>query len=210
MVIFMAVGITPKEFEAMKQRLAQGKSSRRQPEAVSSPKAVASSAARIVLGIDPSLRSTGYGVLRAERSNLALVTFGVIHCPATWEGSRCLVNIARVLGQVIQEHRPSVCAIEGLFYAQNLQTALIMGQARGAALLAAADAGLPICEIAPRKMKQALVGYGAAQKFAVGKMVQRLLGLSEVPPEDAADALGLALAYAHETRRYSMTNLRPV
>jgi crossover junction endodeoxyribonuclease RuvC len=95
--------------------------------------------------------------------------------------------------------------VEGLFYAQNLQTALLMGEARGASLVALAEAGLEIYEIAPRKVKQAVVGYGAAQKTAVAKMVQRLLHLAEPPSPDAADALALALTYAQECGRYSLT-----
>jgi crossover junction endodeoxyribonuclease RuvC len=93
--------------------------------------------------------------------------------------------------------------VEGLFYAQNLQTALIMGEARGAALSAIAEAGLEIYELAPRKVKQAIVGYGAAQKLAVAKMVQRMLRLPEPPAPDAADALALALTHAQEQGRYS-------
>ena len=93
--------------------------------------------------------------------------------------------------------------VEGLFYAQNLQTALVMGEARGAALATIAEAGLAIYELAPRKVKQAIVGYGAAQKLAVAKMVQRMLRLSEMPAPDAADALALALAHAQEQGRYS-------
>lgn len=92
--------------------------------------------------------------------------------------------------------------MEGLFYAQNLQTALIMGEARGASICTVAEAGLDIYEIAARKVKQAIVGYGAAQKLAVAKMVQRMLRLSEPPEPDAADALALALAYGHETNRF--------
>jgi crossover junction endodeoxyribonuclease RuvC len=92
-----------------------------------------------------------------------------------------------------------------LFYAQNLQTALILGEARGAALAAVAEAGLEVYELAPRKVKQAIVGYGAARKLAVAKMVQRLLGLPEAPAPDAADALALALTYAQETGRYSLS-----
>jgi crossover junction endodeoxyribonuclease RuvC len=103
-----------------------------------------------------------------------------------------------------------VCVIEGLFYAQNLQTALIMGQARGAALAAIAEAGLEIYELAPRKVKQAIVGYGAAQKLAVAKMVQRLLRLSELPAPDAADALALALTHAQENGRFSLTAPRKI
>jgi crossover junction endodeoxyribonuclease RuvC len=127
-----------------------------------------------------------------------------------WEHSRCLVKIAHTLRDVIKEHQPQVCIVEGLFFAQNLQTALIMGEARGAALVAAAEAGLSIYEIATRKVKQAIVGYGAAQKFAVAKMVQRLLHLPEPPAPDAADALALALTHAREQGRYSFSALRKV
>jgi crossover junction endodeoxyribonuclease RuvC len=109
------------------------------------------------------------------------------------------------LRSVLKEHQPTVCVMEGLFYAQNLQTALVMGEARGAALATIAEAGLEIYELAPRKVKQAIVGYGAAQKVAVAKMVQRLLRLPQAPAPDAADALALALAHAQETGRYSFT-----
>ena len=117
-------------------------------------------------------------------------------------------RVAEVLREAIRVHAPSVCAIEGLFFAQNLQTALIMGEARGVCLLAAAEAGLEIYEIAPRRMKQAVVGFGGAQKLAVARMVQRQLGLTETPDADAADALALALAHAQETGRYSLTPRR--
>lgn len=106
---------------------------------------------------------------------------------------------------MLKRHQPEVCVVEGLFYAQNLQTALIMGEARGAALAAIAEAGLEIYELAPRKVKQAIVGYGGAQKLAVAKMVQRLLRLPEPPEPDAADALALALAHAQEQGRYALT-----
>jgi crossover junction endodeoxyribonuclease RuvC len=120
------------------------------------------------------------------------------------------VRIATTLRDVIRQFQPTACAVEGLFYAQNLQTALIMGEARGAALVAAAEAGLTIVEIAPRKVKQAIVGYGAAQKLAVAKMVQRLLRLPELPTPDAADALALALVLAQEQRRYSLNQLKRI
>jgi crossover junction endodeoxyribonuclease RuvC len=109
------------------------------------------------------------------------------------------------LREVIARHHPEVSAIEGLFFAQNLQTALIMGEARGAALAALAEAGLEIFEIAPRKVKQAIIGYGAAQKIAVAKMVQRLLQLPELPAPDAADALAIALAHLHDTARCGLS-----
>src|SRR4029077_14762013 len=99
--------------------------------------------------------------------------------------SRCLVRIADTLKTLIQQHQPQVMAVEGLFYCQNMKTALTLGQARGAALLAAAEHGLEIFEYAPRRVKQSVVGHGGAQKLQVGKMVQRMLRLDDEPPEDA-------------------------
>lgn len=153
-----------------------------------------------ILGIDPSLRGTGYGVIRAASPHPDTLVHGTIRCPNGWEHSRCLLQIADELRRIIRIHHPDVCVVEGLFHAQNLKTALVMGEARGAALLAAAEAGLPIFEIAPRKVKQAVVGYGAAQKLAVARMVQRLLHLEELPASDAADALALAITHAYEAR----------
>jgi crossover junction endodeoxyribonuclease RuvC len=105
---------------------------------------------------------------------------------------------------VVKKTQPTVCVVEGLFYAQNLQTAIIMGEARGAVLAAVAEFGLEIYEIAPRKVKQAVVGFGAAQKLAVAKMVQRMLNLAELPEPDAADALALALAHAQSQSRVGL------
>ena len=158
----------------------------------------------VILGVDPSLRGTGFGVIRLMKPYPQPIAFGTVSCPAGWERSRCLAAIARALREVIEKHRPTVCAVEGLFFAQNLQTALIMGEARGAALAVIAEAGLEVYEVAPRKVKQAMIGYGAAQKLAVAKMVQRMLRLAEMPAPDAADALALALTHAQENRRYSL------
>jgi crossover junction endodeoxyribonuclease RuvC len=108
------------------------------------------------------------------------------------------------LRQVLSRRKPAVCVVEGLFYAQNLKTAIILGEARGAALATVAEAGVEIFEMAPRKVKQAVVGYGGAGKVAVARMVQRMLSLAVTPEPDAADALALALAYAQETSRYSL------
>ncbi len=165
---------------------------------------------QIILGIDPSLRGTGYGVIRLAKPHPVVIAHGTIKCPAGWERSRCLLQILQVIREKTTAHKPTACAIEGLFYAQNLQTALIMGEARGASLAAAAEAGLEIFEIAPRKVKQAIVGYGAAQKLAVAKMVQRMLQMAEPPEPDAADALALALAFAHETSRYILSGPKKV
>jgi crossover junction endodeoxyribonuclease RuvC len=159
----------------------------------------------VILGVDPSLRGTGFGVIRAGKPQAVALEYGTIGCSAGWERSRCLVQIVGRLRAVIAQHHPTVCVMEGLFYAQNLQTALILGEARGAALATVAEAGLTVYELAPRKVKQALVGYGAAQKLAVAKMVQRMLRLAELPEADAADALALAIAHVQEQGRYSLS-----
>ena len=156
------------------------------------------------MGIDPSLRGTGYGVIRTERTGPVALAQGTIACPKDWARSRCLAKISQTLHGVLVEHNPDVCVVEGLFFAQNLKTAIIMGEARGAAMAVVAMAGLDIHEIATRKVKQAIVGYGAAQKIAVAKMVQRMLNLAELPAPDAADALALALAHAAENVRFGL------
>lgn len=198
------MAISAQQFAELQRRVAGGKSASgraRKPavEAISLP------VSGIILGIDPSLRGTGYGVLRLVQPQPVLLACGTLHCPATWTRSRCLAHIASALREVVREHRPDVCAIEGLFFAQNLQTALIMGEARGAALAVIAEALVPIYELAPRKVKQAIVGHGGAQKLAIAKMVQRMLRLADLPEPDAADALALALAFAQETGRHSLT-----
>jgi crossover junction endodeoxyribonuclease RuvC len=195
------MGITPLQFRQMQERLGSPRRTAMPVFERTSP--VNANAHQVILGVDPSLRGTGYGVIRLAKPCPETLTYGVISCPAGWEHSRCLVKIVQKLREVLQQHQPAVCVVEGLFYAQNLQTALVMGEARGAALATIAEAGLAIYELAPRKVKQAIVGYGAAQKLAVAKMVQRMLRLSEMPAPDAADALALALAHAQEQGRYS-------
>jgi crossover junction endodeoxyribonuclease RuvC len=195
------VGITPKQFEQLQGRAA---GARRTAAPVFEGGAQLRPRHEVILGVDPSLRGTGYGVIRLARPHPQALACGTVVCPAGWERSRCLVKIAATLREVIQRHHPTVCVVEGLFYAQNLQTALIMGEARGAGLVAVAEAGLEVYELAPRKVKQAIVGYGAAQKLAVAKMVQRMLGLAEPPSPDAADALALALAHAQGQGRYTL------
>ena len=197
------MGITLQQFKQMKDRVS-GTPPRPVAPVFESPLQV-TKAQQVILGIDPSLRGTGYGVIRLARPQPVALVHGTIACPATWPHSRCLLKIAQTLRDVLREHQPTVCVVEGLFFAQNLQTAIVMGEARGAAMVAVAEAGLDIYEIATRKVKQAIVGYGAAQKLAVAKMVQRLLALPKPPEPDAADALALALAHAQEQGRYSLT-----
>jgi crossover junction endodeoxyribonuclease RuvC len=203
------VGITPQQFRQMQGRLGGG--ARRAVIPVfepALPKAV--SARHVILGLDPSLRGTGFGVIRLAKPHPLALMHGRITCPATWPHSRCLVKIAQTLRDLVREHQPAVCVVEGLFYAQNLRTAIVLGEARGAALAAIAETGMEIYEMAPRKVKQAIVGYGAAQKLAVAKMVQRLLNLSKPPEPDAADALALALAHAREQSRYGLAAPRRI
>jgi len=197
------VGITLRQYKHMQERVGQGASRTASP--VNETATRNHNAHTVILGVDPSLRGTGYGVIRMAKPQPATLAQGTISCPANWLRSRCLLKISETLRDVLREHRPTVCAVEGLFFAQNLQTAMIMGEARGAALAVIAEAGLEIFEIAPRKVKQAIVGYGAAQKLAVAKMVQRLLNLPQMPEPDAADALALALTHAQEQGRHNFT-----
>ena len=201
------VGITARQFAQMKGRL---EGVRRAPSPVIEAARPASDTRQVILGIDPSLRGTGYGVIRQARPAPECLAHGTVRCPAGWERSRCLAKIAEALREVLQTHQPTVCVVEGLFFAQNLQTALIMGEARGASMVTVALAGLEIYEIAPRKVKQAMVGYGGAGKDAVAKMIQRMLRLAELPAPDAADALALALTHAQEIGRYGLTPLKKI
>jgi len=194
------VGITLQQFEQMKNRVA-GKPSREISPLVSMR---ASRSVQTILGVDPSLRGTGYGIIRFGGLTPTTLCHGTISCPKDWERSRCLAKISETLRDLLNKHQPDICAVEGLFFAQNLKTAIVMGEARGAALAVIAQAGLEIFEIAPRKVKQAIVGYGAAQKIAVAKMIQRMLALAELPAPDAADALAIAFAHAQANSRFSL------
>ena len=160
----------------------------------------------VLIGIELMLNAANLNFIAFWRygPHPEALTHGTISCPKDWERSRCLAKILQTLRGVLAEFKPEVCVVEGLFFAQNLKTAIIMGEARGAALAALGEAGLDSYEIAPRKVKQAVVGYGAAQKLAVAKMVQRMLHLADLPAPDAADALALALAHAQEQSRFSL------
>jgi len=203
------VGITLRQFQQMTARVS-GRNARRAVPVRGPATVHPASAQGIVLGLDPSLRGTGFGVIQLGRPHPRALAHGTIACAAAWPHSRCLAHISQSIRDVLRKYQPTVCAVEGLFYAQNLRTAIVMGEARGAALAAIAEAGLEIYEIAPRKVKQAIVGYGAAQKLAVAKMVQRMLQLAEPPAADAADALALALAHVQGQGRFSLTRPKPI
>ena len=151
-----------------------------------------------ILGIDTSLRSTGVGIIEVCGSELRAVAYGRIHNKPKVPHSLCLENIFNSISDLIDEHKPDCAAIEGAFFAKNANTAMVLGQARGAAITVCAKKGLEISEYAPRRVKQAVVGTGAAQKDQVAKMVVRLLNLAEQPQEDAADALAIAICHHHQ------------
>lgn len=150
-----------------------------------------------ILGIDTSLRSTGYGVLSVQGSRLSMVDCGNIRNAPGLPLTACLRAIHAKVGELIEAHQPDVMAIESVIYGKNAGTMLVLGEARGAVLTAAADAGLPVYEYEPRRMKKAVCGNGLAEKGQIQRMVKTLLGLSELPQNDAADALGLAICHAH-------------
>jgi len=160
-----------------------------------------------VLAIDPALRNTGYAVLervspepgKRIREDYRALTYGVIRNSPKLRQTGCLVEIHQRIADVIREHQPDVCAVEGAIFVQSYRTAITLGAARGAALVAAAAHGLEIYEYAPKRVKQAVVGRGAADKQQVAFMMRALLGLTETPPPDAADALAIGLAHCHAT-----------
>jgi crossover junction endodeoxyribonuclease RuvC len=151
-----------------------------------------------VFGIDPGSHRTGYGCIDSDGRRLRLVLCGAIRAGADASFPEKLVAIHRALSDVLAECRPQCVAIENLFHATNVRSALKLGHARGVAMLAAVEAGLEIIEYTPAEIKRAVVGYGRAEKAQVGRMVKLLLSLDAVPaPDDAADALAVAICHVH-------------
>ena len=148
-----------------------------------------------VLAVDPALRNTGYAVLEKKGNVITSITYGVIANHAKLLPSGCLVAIREKLSEVIKEHRPTECAIESTIFVQSYKTAITLGSVRGAVLIAAAEHGLAIYDYAPREVKQAAVGRGAADKTQVAFMMRSMLRLKETPPPDAADALAVGIAH---------------
>lgn len=154
-----------------------------------------------ILGIDPGTATTGFGVIERQGSKLVYADAGVILTPAGQPMPERLLTIYQELTQIIKESSPDIVAVEQLFFASNVTTAISVGQARGIVLLAAAEAGLPVTEFTPLQVKQGICGYGKATKKQVQEMVKTLLGLSAIPkPDDAADALAIAITSAHSIR----------
>ena len=151
----------------------------------------------IVLGVDTSLRSTGYGVLEVAGSRFTARAWG--HIPNRREArvSDCLVAIHAKIAALIDEFAPDVVSVEKVIYGKNANTMRVLGEARGAVIVAAANAGKPIYEYEPRRVKMAVCGNGLAEKEQIQRMVKTLLALPELPQNDAADALALAICHAH-------------
>ncbi|MGC3990347.1 MAG: crossover junction endodeoxyribonuclease RuvC [Chthoniobacteraceae bacterium] len=148
-----------------------------------------------VLAVDPSLRSSGYAVVEAAGRGFRAVEFGVIKNKPALLPSGCLVAIRERLADLIKQYQPEAAVVEGIIFVQSHRIAITMGAARAAAIIAFAERGLPVYEYAPRRVKQAVTGRGAAGKNQVGFMVRVMLGLTETPPPDAADAIAIALTH---------------
>jgi crossover junction endodeoxyribonuclease RuvC len=160
----------------------------------------------LTLGIDPGTATTGYGFLRENQDgSLNVIEYGVITTPKNQEMPERLLELFQQLNQLILLHRPESAAVEKLFFQRNVRTALSVGQGRGVVLLAMAQAKIPVAEYTPLEVKQAVVGYGGAEKSQVQEMVRAILELQEIPkPDDAADALAIAICHIHSSRYKSL------
>ncbi|HHU08363.1 MAG TPA: crossover junction endodeoxyribonuclease RuvC [Clostridiaceae bacterium] len=156
----------------------------------------------IILGIDPGYAITGYGIIVKDKGNLKAVDYGVITTPAKAYFPLRLCDIYDSLSHLLKEFEPDCVAIEELFFSRNTTTAMGTAQARGVAVLAAAQAGKPVFEYTPLQVKVAVTGYGRAEKLQIQEMVRMLLKLRQQPkPDDAADALAVAICHAHSGNR---------
>jgi crossover junction endodeoxyribonuclease RuvC len=151
-----------------------------------------------IFGIDPGSDRTGYGCIETAGGRHHLVVCGSLSAPARSTFPEKLRHVHEGLATLLARHRPDCVAVENIFYARNVRSALKLGHARGVVLLAAAQAGLPVAEYAPTEIKLAVVGFGRAEKHQVQQMIKLLLGLDAVPsPHDAADALAVAICHVH-------------
>jgi crossover junction endodeoxyribonuclease RuvC len=156
----------------------------------------------LVIGIDPGTATTGYGLVREEQNGaLIMVDFGVIQTPAKVPMPQRLRQLYKELKDIALLHRPDSGAVEKLFFQKNVRTAISVGQGRGVAILALAEAEIEIAEYTPNEIKQSIAGFGGADKAQVQYMVKALLNLDEIPqPDDAADALAVAICHIHSAR----------
>ena len=164
----------------------------------------------LVIGIDPGTAITGYGLVKENADgSLAVVDYGVILTSNEMTMAERLLELHRRLSELLLLHRPDGGAVEKLFFQRNVRTAISVGQGRGVAMLALAQAGLPVTEYTPLEVKQAIVGYGGADKNQVQQMVRALLELDEIPqPDDAADALAVAICHVHSATIKALSEKR--
>lgn len=155
-----------------------------------------------ILGIDPGSRTTGYGVIEQEGNRLIHCDNGAVHAVHVQDFPDRLLAIFRGIDGIIERFQPDVVVIEEVFFSRNVQSALKLGQARGAAIVAAVNRRLPVYEYTPMQIKSAVVGYGHARKEQVQQMVKVLLALPEIAQEDASDALAAAICHAHSHRQH--------
>ena len=154
----------------------------------------------IILGIDPGVATIGFGLVRAERNRNQLLRYGVITTPPGIPLSNRLLQISNDMEELIHAFHPDEMAVEELFFTKNITTGIAVAHGRGVILLAAEKLGVPVFEYTPMQVKQAVVGYGKAEKRQVMLMTQRLLHMKEIPrPDDAADALALAICHSRAT-----------
>lgn len=153
----------------------------------------------LAIGIDPGTATTGYGFVHlTQNGELELVDYGVITTPSNMPMSDRLQQLHSQLSQLLALHRPNSGAVEKLYFQRNVSSAISVGQARGVTLLALAEAGVQVAEYSPREIKQAIVGYGGAEKKQIQHMVRTLLEMESIPePDDAADALAIAICHLH-------------
>ena len=155
----------------------------------------------IVLGVDPGTAITGYGFIREDEDVLSAIACGAITTPSDWPLPQRLAALHAELSRLILLHRPASAAVEQLFFSRNARSALAVGHARGVILLALAQAGVPVVEYTPLEVKQAVAGYGRADKKQMQEMVRVLMGLPDIPkPDDVADALAVAICHLHTSR----------
>ncbi|MBP5321005.1 MAG: crossover junction endodeoxyribonuclease RuvC [Kiritimatiellae bacterium] len=160
-----------------------------------------------VMGVDTSLRSSGIGILDAAGSKMVPVHYGIIRNPPARPLTQCLAFIQSEIERLITTYTPSAVAIEGIFYAKNVKTMLILAHARGVVLAQCARHAIPVYEYEPRKVKLAVAGYGNAQKEQIQRMVKVLLHLEEEPQNDASDALALAITHLHNRTGFTPSTL---
>jgi crossover junction endodeoxyribonuclease RuvC len=152
----------------------------------------------IIIGIDPGIADTGYGIIKKNGSDLTLIDYGSIKTSSKLVLSQRLFDLSKELKEILAKYQPEFCVIEQLFFCNNEKTALIVGQARGVALLTLFEAQIKIMELTPLQVKQGITGYGKADKKQIQQMVKIILKLKEIPkPDDAADALAMAICGAN-------------